>query len=332
MLRIFHKTHYNFLGWWRHMAAVTAAFMLAGLAMAVVRPLQYSIEFTGGTMLHVRFAQPVSPGDIRSALLGAGIGADIQTFGAINEFTIRAQEREQIAEQEEGAESVSRDIENTLAERFGGDAFEVIRTEAIGPRVGEELRRNAAYAILISFVVTMIYLAIRFEWRFGVAAVVATAHDVMTTIAFLLLMNIEVSLTVVAAILTVIGYSLNDTIIIFDRVRENLRKKRKESMKETLNRSINETLPRAILTHGTTLAATMALLIFAGPVIRPFAWVMFFGILTGTFSSMFVASPLLLWIERKWPRDMGAKGGGGPRSRAGEERPRQRPAQPVATR
>jgi preprotein translocase subunit SecF len=163
--------------------------------------------------------------------------------------------------------------------------------------------------MLLSFLVTTVYLAIRFEWRFGVAALIATSHDVFTTLAFIKLLHLEVSLTVVAAILTVIGYSLNDTIIIFDRVREDLRKGRKESLYDTLNRAINETLPRSILTHATTLAATLALLFFAGEVIRPFAWVMAFGIFTGTFSSIYIASPVLLWIERKWPRKLGASKG-----------------------
>ena len=136
----------------------------------------------------------------------------------------------------------------------------VVRAEAVGPRVGAELKTKAITAILISFLVTLIYLAIRFEWRFGVAAVVATAHDILTTMAFLAMMHLEISLTVVAALLTVIGYSLNDTIIIFDRVRENLKKQRKESLRDVLNRSINETLPRSVLTHATVLAATLSLL------------------------------------------------------------------------
>jgi preprotein translocase subunit SecF len=187
-------------------------------------------------------------------------------------------------------------------QKYGASNVHVVRTEAVGPKVGTELRRDAVIAMLLSFLVTTIYLAIRFEWRFAVAALFATGHDVLTTLAFIKLMHLEVSLTVVAAILTVIGYSLNDTIIIFDRVRENLRKQRKESLYDTLNRSINETLPRSILTHATVLASTLALLFFAGEVIRPFAWVMAFGVITGTFSSIYVASPVLLWIERKWPR------------------------------
>jgi preprotein translocase subunit SecF len=196
--------------------------------------------------------------------------------------------------------------------------------------VGDELRRNAIIAILISFVVTLIYLAIRFEWRFGLAAVVATAHDIFTTLAFIMMLHLEVSLTVVAAILTVIGYSLNDTIIIFDRVRENLKKQRRESLRDVLNRSINETLPRSIMTHATTLAATLALLLFAGEVIRPFSWVMAFGIFTGTFSSIYVAGALLLYIEYKWPR---AKGESKGTARAlAEERRRERADSTVVAR
>jgi len=171
----------------------------------------------------------------------------------------------------------------------------------VGPKVGGELRQKAMIAILLSFLATMVYLAFRFEWRFGVAAVLATAHDILTTLAFIQYMNLEVSLVVVSAILTVVGYSLNDTIIIFDRTRENLHKYKRDDLAGLLNRSINETLPRSILTHGTTIATTTALIVFAGDVIRPFAWVMAFGIFTGTFSSIYIAAPILLWIEKKWP-------------------------------
>ena len=193
---------------------------------------------------------------------------------------------------------------NVLTQRFGAGTFQVVRTEAVGPRVGSELRRGAIIAILVSFALTLVYLWFRFEWRFGLAAVIATAHDILTTIAFISLMRIEVSLTVIAAILTVIGYSLNDTIIIFDRVRENLRKHRGMSLYDIVNLSVNETLPRSVLTHATTLGATLALLFFAGEVIRPFAWVMAFGIFTGTFSSIYVASSILIWIERRYPRSV----------------------------
>src|SRR5690606_24406890 len=148
--------------------------------------------------------------------------------------------------------------------------------------------------------ISLIYLAIRFDWRFGTAAVLSLVHDVLLTLAFIKLFNIEVSLTVVAAVLTVLGYSANDTIIIFDRTRENLKKYRRDSLYDTLNRSINETLGRSVLTHATTFAATLALLLFAGQVLRPFSIVMAFGVVVAVFSSMYVATPLLLYIEKRY--------------------------------
>ena len=160
---------------------------------------------------------------------------------------------------------------------------------------------QALLAVLTSFIFVLIYLAVRFEWRFGLAAIIATAHDILATLAFIAVMRLEVSLVVVAALLTMVGYSLNDTIIIFDRVRENLKKYQRSGFVEILNRSINETLPRSVLTHLTTLATLLALAVFGGEVIRPFSLVMFFGVFTGTFSSVFIAAPVLLWIEHKWP-------------------------------
>jgi preprotein translocase subunit SecF len=308
MLRIIHDTNFDFIRWWKWAVGLTAGFLLIGLGSLIIRPPNYSIEFTGGTLVQIEFAQPADAGRIRSALENAGIhGGEIQQFGSNREYTVRAQDPSLVQSQASGAESIAVRIESVLKQQFGADQLKIVRTEGVGPRVGSELRRGAIIAILISFVITLIYLSIRFEWRFGAAALIATSHDIIGTIAFLALMNLEISLTVVAGLLTVLGYSLNDTIIIFDRVRENLRKGRKESLYETLNRSINETLPRSILTHATALAATLALLIFAGEVLRPFAWVMSFGIFTGTFSSIYVAAPVLLWIEHKWPRKTGAR-------------------------
>ena len=303
MLRLLHNTHYDFIRWWRWAAGITIAFIVIGVGSIVLYRPNFSIEFTGGTLMQLQFARPVNVAELRGYLDNAGIhSAEIQQFGSNREYTIRAQESEKATAATRGAETVARQIETLLVQKYGAQNVHVVRTEAVGPKVGDELTRDAIVAMLLSFLVTTVYLSIRFEWRFAVAALFATAHDVFTTAAFIKLMHLEISLTVVAAILTVIGYSLNDTIIIFDRVRENLRKSRKEALYDTLNRSINETLPRSILTHATAFAATMALLIFAGEVIRPFAWVMAFGIFTGTFSSIYVASPVLLWIERKWPR------------------------------
>ncbi|MEO8623851.1 MAG: protein translocase subunit SecF [bacterium] len=302
MLRILHGTNYDFIKPWRIAVGITAVFIVAGLAFLGIHGINKSIEFTGGTLMQLEYKQPPNPADIRATVDAAGYpGSEIQTFGSAREFTIRA------AGHDAGSsvEKTAREIEAALHAKFGATEPRVVRTEIISPRVGDELSRNAIIAIVISLFVTLLYLAFRFEWRFGVAAVLATAHDLLSTLAFLAIMRLEVSLTVVAALLTVIGYSLNDTIIIFDRVRENLKKARPEPLWDVLNRSINETLPRSVLTHVTVAAATLSLLLFAGEVIRPFSWIMLFGIVTGTFSSIYIAGPTLLWIERKWPRTRG---------------------------
>ena len=304
MLRILHDTKIDFIKSWRIAVGLTVVFITAGLIFLGVHGINRSIEFTGGTLMQLQFSKAPNAGDIRSIVDQAGYpGSEIQPFGSPVDFTVRAAGHAQGAAQ--NVEKTARDIETALHAKYGPTEPKVLRTEIVGARVGEELSRNALLAIVISLFVTMLYLAFRFEWRFGVAAVLATAHDLLSTLAFLAIMRLEVSLTVVAALLTVIGYSLNDTIIIFDRVRENLKKARPEPLYDVLNRSINETLPRSVLTHVTVAAATLSLLLFAGEVIRPFSWIMLFGIVTGTFSSIYVAGPILLWIERKWPRQRG---------------------------
>jgi preprotein translocase subunit SecF len=332
MLRIFHNPHYNFIRWWRWAAGLTIAFIAIGLATYAASPPNYSIEFTGGTLMQLRFQQAPNVAEIRSALDHAGVrGAEIQQFGTGTEYTVRAQGAANVAEQAAGAGAVSTRIQSALRGKYG-NGFTVVRTEAVGPRVGEELKRGAMIALLLGSLATLAYLAFRFEWRFGVAAVLSSVHDVLVTAAFIKLFHIEVSLTVVAAILTLLGYSMNDTIIIFDRVRENLKKQRREPLYDTLNRSINETLPRSVLTHATTFAAALALVVFAGEVIRPFAIVMAFGVVVGVFSSVYVASPLLLWVEQKWPRRTTDKAGiSASRARAASTAD-PRPARPATAR
>ena len=309
MLRILHDTKIDFIKHWRSAVIVTVVFIVLGFGSAVLNGwFDYSIEFTGGTLMQLEFREAPDVARLRATIDRAGIrNSEITQYGSPTTYTVRAQDAAQVAQQAAGAEGVSKKITTALKADLGENAFTLSRSEAVGPRVGAELRRGAIIAILVSFLVTLAYLAWRFEWRFGVAAVIATAHDIVATLAFMKLLDLEISLTVVAAVLTVIGYSLNDTIIIFDRVRENLRKNRREPLYDTLNRSVNETLPRSVLTHGTTIAATVALLLLAGEVIRPFAWVMTFGIFTGTFSSIFVASPILMWVEAKWPRENAAR-------------------------
>jgi preprotein translocase subunit SecF len=192
-------------------------------------------------------------------------------------------------------------VGQALDASLGVGHYRIVRTEAVGPKVGRELQRKAFLAMFFSFVVTLIYLAFRFEWRFGLAAVLATAHDICTTIAFIRYLNLEVSLVVVGAVLTMVGYSLNETIIIFDRVRENLRKFRRQNLYDVINLSINETLPRSVLTHGTTMSTMTAFALLGGEVLRPFALVMAFAIFTGTFSSIYISAAMLMYIDRRWP-------------------------------
>jgi preprotein translocase subunit SecF len=337
MLRILHDTHIDFIRLWKQAAGVMALFILPALVLIPLSGFNYSIEFTGGTLMQVGFKQVPDVSEVRTALSQGGVpGAEIARFGT-NELVIRAQESEAVQRQAGGAESVATLIRATLDKLYGAGTYNVVRTEAVGPRVGDELRRQASIATLIAFGLTLVYLAWRFEWRFALAAVLATLHDIVASLAFMKYMNIEISVFVVGAILTVIGYSMNDKVVVFDRVRENLKQSRKEPLYELLNRSVNETLPRTVMTGSTTLACLLALLIFGGEVIRPFAWVLTFGIIIGTFSSIYVASPLLLWTERKWPRRVGGKDAVGARSLgtnapAAEKRKRVREAGEPATR
>jgi preprotein translocase SecF subunit len=302
MIRLFANASYDFIKWRRWAYGLTATVIVPGMILLAAKGLNYSIEFTGGTLIQIETAHPVPTADLRADLDAEGIpGAEIQSFGSDTSYIIRARLGEQPTTAEGGTEETAAAVRRALDTKLGAETYKIVRTETVGPKVGKELQGKAFLAILFSFVVTLIYLAIRFEWRFGLAAVLATFHDILTTIAFVRYMNLEVSLVVVGAVLTMVGYSLNDTIIIFDRVRENLRKFRRQNLYEILNLSINETLPRSILTHGTTMSATLALVVFGGEVIRPFALVMTFAIFTGTFSSIYIAAPVLLFIEKRWP-------------------------------
>jgi preprotein translocase subunit SecF len=332
MTRFFANANYDFIGLRKFAYGLTAAVIVPGLVWILFGGLNYSIEFTGGTLVQVQMAQPSSAGAIRSALDRHGLKeAEIQQFGSARDYTIRVRLSPTAAVDQAQADRTSAAVDSALTRAFGAGSYTRQQGQAVGPKVGGELRQKAFLAILLSFAATLVYLAFRFEFRFGVAATIATAHDILTTLAFIRYLNLEVSLVVVAAILTVVGYSLNDTIIIFDRVRENLHKYKRDNLAGILNRSINETLPRSVLTHGTTMATTLALLIFAGEVIRPFAWVMTFGIFTGTFSSIYIAGPVLLAIEHRWPgkeargvRDrVAAAGGAKPAAVPAPEPPRE---------
>jgi preprotein translocase subunit SecF len=295
-MRLFAKANYKFLEQRRKAYVVSAALIALGvISIALHAGLNYGVDFTGGTLFQVRFENDVQASDVRSALGAAGVtDLQVQNFGGANEFLIR------LAEFLEGDDrELAVQVDQILDDRFGADSYTVVRTEAVGPRVGEELRQRAVGAVLIAFVLTLIYLGFRFEWRFGLAAIVATVHDILIAFGVISVLNIEISLPTVAAILTIIGYSLNDTIVIFDRIRENLKKHRRFEYVDILNLSINETLPRTVMTSGTTFVVLLALAVFGGAVIREFTIVLMVGVIIGTYSSIFVASPALLEVERR---------------------------------
>ena len=297
-LPFFEKAKYNFIGLRRWAYGLSLALILPGILLIAARGPRYSIEFTGGALVQVTTAQPSSTGALRNALAAGGVtDVEVQNFGSNREFVVRARLADsQVSEQQ--ADAIASAVRGALDRGLGEKQYEIDRTERMGPKVGAELQKKAWLAIGLSFATTLIYLAFRFDRKFGTAAVLATAHDVLATIAFMSYMNIEVSLVVVAAVLTVLGYSLNDTIVVFDRVRERLRGRRGMSFIDVLNLSVNETLPRTILTGGATLFSALVLATLGGEVIKPFAQVLTFGIVVGTFSSIFVAAPVLLWLTR----------------------------------
>ena len=307
MFRILHNTKFDFVRQWRLALITVVVFVVPAIVLIPISGFNYSIEFTGGTELRLLFPQAPDVADVRASIADAGLGeAEITTFGSPNEIRIRAQDKAQVEQQASGATNVADQIETALRERYGAEGFRRLGSEAIGPRVGEELRRNAIIATLIAFGLTLIYISWRFEWRFAVAAILGTLHDTLATMVFIKYLNIEISLFVVGGILTVIGYSMNDTVVVFDRIRENLRLNRKKPLRDTINASVNETLPRTIMTGTTTLGALLAMIFLGGEVIRPFALILTFGIVVGTFSSIWVAAPLVLWIEKKYPRETDA--------------------------
>jgi preprotein translocase subunit SecF len=300
-MKLFDQANFTFIEKRRRAYVFSVALILVGLAAMIFnvfslgRWQNYGVDFTGGSLIQVEFHQPTTAAELRAALGGAQ-APPITRFGEDNEYTIRAPLGN------DAVETIRARFENQLAAAFESDAFTIVRTETVGPKIGAELERNALLAILFSFFVTMIYIAMRFELRFGLAAVIATAHDILITLGFLAIFRVEIALPTVAAILTIVGYSLNDTIVVFDRVRENLNAKggRRQDPVELVNHSINETLPRTVLTSGTTLAVLLALLFVGGAVIRDFTLVLILGVAIGTYSSIFVASPALLEIQKRF--------------------------------
>jgi preprotein translocase subunit SecF len=304
-MQIFHNPNFNFVKYRWHALVVSWIFIIAGLGMIWVKGVPMGVEFSGGTQVILQFDQERPTIDhVRSALdrsfPGGGQNVVVQTYGtdALKSVMVRVPH----TGVESGTQLMqARDQIEAAVRAANLGSFKVAGTEVVGPVVGQELTTKGVSAFLLSLFFILLYLWFRFELSFAVGATVATLHDILITMAFLVFFRFEFSLNIIAALLTMTGYSTNDTIVIFDRVRENLRGMRKDNIKEIVNVAVNQTLNRTIITGGTALLSVIALYFFGGEVLRGFAFTMIIGILTGTYSSVFIAAAIVTF----WPHGRG---------------------------
>jgi len=296
-MRLFGKTNIDFMGKRRMWYMVSATVILIGMVSLMMKGIDYGIDFLGGTELIVQFTQDVRIGDVRTAMDKIGFGkAEIKTFGSDRDILVRT------VEQGEGT-VIADKIRGALKEHFPANPYTVLKEDKIGPKIGRELRMNALYAVIASLIAIWLYVAVRFKFAYGAGAVIALFHDVLVTLGMVSIFdgvfNLEISQNMIAAFLTLVGLSVNDTVVIFDRMRENQKIFRTMPLKELMNKSLNETLSRTIITSGTIFIVLVVLLVFGGEVTRGFAFALTVGIVTGTYSSIYLASAAVLeWAER----------------------------------
>jgi preprotein translocase subunit SecF len=281
--------HYQYWGY-----AFSGALILLTLILVPLKGLNFGVDFRGGLLIEARL--PGTTADLatmRSVLGELGLGeVALQTFGEPNDVLIRVQRQEG---GEEAQLAAVEKVKSALSQTFGDVSYR--RVESVGPKVSSELLWSGAQAVIYSFIAILAYVWFRFEWQYGVGTILALIHDVVTTIGIYCLFDLEFNLTSIAALLTIVGYSLNDTVVIFDRVRENLRKYKTMPLSDLLDRSINETLARTLMTSLTTLLALVALVIFGGPVIRGFTIAMIWGVVIGTYSTIYISTPVLVHLN-----------------------------------
>ena len=287
-MRLLKDTHFDFLGKRRLAGFLSAAFIVLGIGSLVAKGgPALGIDFTGGTLAQLQFAEPVEIGDLRSRLTDAGFEAlTIQQFGSPADILLRVP-----------AEEPGIDFGDRLRAALAGESFEILRLELVGPKIGGELRSKALQAVFYALLFILFYITVRFDRFYALAAVAALAHDVLITLGIFSLLNLDIDLAIIAAFLTIVGYSLNDTIVVFDRIRENLRLDRKADLFLTVNRSLNQTLSRTIITSLTTFVVVLILYLFGGEVIRYFAFALIIGVVVGTYSSIYVAGPIMATLE-----------------------------------
>jgi preprotein translocase subunit SecF len=294
-MRIFKKTNINFMGLRGKMYYVSSAIILLGLISLFIKGVNYGIDFRGGTELVLSFSAAPDYGSLRSALANAGLGeCEIKTFGNDQTILIRT------TKQGEGM-TVANNIKDAIRKDLPNLTFQVGKEDKIGPKIGKELRRDAVYAVIATLVIILSYIAIRYKYIYGVGAVLSLYHDVLLTLGIISILdgvipslNLEITQEIIAAFLTLVGLSVNDTVVVFDRIRENSKIYRSMSLNDIMNKSLNDTLSRTIITSGTILMALLVLLFVGGEVTRGFAFTLTIGIITGTYSSIYIASAIVL--------------------------------------
>jgi len=295
MVRFFGKTNFNFIGPRWKFITFSAIVIVAGIVSFAIRGANWSIDFRGGLDMQVRFQQPLSDGQVRSALSGMEVGEvkTISSLGQPDEILIRLKVAENSA-------ATEKQVLDKLTEAFPNNPVDIRNVDVVGPKVGAELRRQAVISAIVANLLLLIYISWRFRVEYALGGILALLHDVLITLAFISFFHVEFSLSVLAAILTLIGFSINDTIVVYDRIRENLKKLRQMRLGEIINLSVNETLSRTVITSLTVFLTVLVLFIFGGPVLRGFSFAMLVGVITGTYSSIFIAAPVVLeWAERQ---------------------------------
>jgi len=303
-MHIFHNPHFNFLRWRWHAIALSWIVIIAGAAVLVTKGIPRGVEFAGGTVVIEQFDNPVTVEQVRTALdrnyAAGGQNSVVQAYGdpALRQVMIRVPQVG--AESGASLSTTAGQVEDALRKSNVG-AFTRQGAEIVSATVGRDLESKGLYATALSLIVLLIYLGARFQLSFGVGAVVATIHDLLITLAFLAFFRVDLSLNVIAAILTITGFSTNDTIVIFDRIRENLRTMRRDNLDQVINASLNQTLGRTVITSGTALLTALALFFFGGEVLHGFAFTMVVGIITGTYSSVFIAAAIVSFWRGQGP-------------------------------
>jgi preprotein translocase subunit SecF len=297
-MRILGNTNIDFLKWRWHALALSGAVIIAGLATVTTQGIQLGIDFSGGTAIVVQFPQVVGVGEVRDAIGSVPGDKVVQRFGQAddNEILIRLPD---VAGEGQALDSAGNAVLAALEQNLG--PHEVLSNDIVGPVIGADLQRKGIYATLTALAGILLYVGFRFRFTFAVGAIIAVFHDILVTLSFLTWFGHELSLNIIAAILTITGYSVNDTIVVFDRVRENQRLLRREPLRDVINRSVNQTLSRTIITSGTTFLAVASLFVLGGEVLRGFSFTMMVGVITGTYSTVFIASAIAIMLSRPQP-------------------------------